>query len=95
MKHIIKSVLDDLKAQDYREGFNDGVIYRVRDAIAREDQELARRFWSLACNFPNREAIIKEFMDDDESLYEYYLEVEEMSMGPGAFVMPSWGTYGT
>ena len=96
MKDLIVSVLIDLKNKNYREGFTDTVLHHVVNAIREVDMEKGNRFWSYGCMLPyDKKKMIDEFMDGDESVFALYEEVEKISKGDGAFVMPEWGIRGT
>lgn len=84
MKDFV-SILNNLKKQEYREGFNDSVLSILRDEL--NDRDL----WSNVCCGRGKKYITETYGDDAYSLYE---EVTNLSK-QGAFVMPSWGTKGT
>ena len=93
---IIKETLIRLKNSDYREGFNDSVASHIRQALYEgQSVDAGNKFWSDFCNVSKRHP--KDSLIDlvGQDVYDLYLEVEESSNGPGAFKMPSWGTYGT
>lgn len=90
---VIANVLRDLDAAEYRQGFNDSVLSYCRDALIDFDGS-GSEFWSLMLRSNRDEALIK-FMDNDKDLLNYFDEVDTKAAGPGAFVMPHWGTRGT
>ena len=95
---IIKRVCNELIAADFCNGFEDSVIHRVRDAIAAEQgEEAARMFWSDFCCFVkgNTRKIEQLLEVIDQEAIDLYLKADELANGPGAFVMPEWGTRGT
>lgn len=95
---IIKRVCNELIAADFRDGFEDSVIHRVRAAIAAEQgEDAARKFWSDFCCFIRRDVRKAEKLLEvvDQEAIDIYLDACDVASGPGAFQMPSWGTYGT
>lgn len=90
---VIADTLKELHEQDYRFGFNDSVLSHCCDAL-NEFDDSGRVFWSHLC-CGRRQSALEDFMDSDKDLLDYYDEVEKISSGHGAFVMPHWGTRGT
>jgi len=92
-RDVILNVLNGLKAQDFREGFEDTVLYRVCRALGnhRERGTPSSELWNAEC-CGREEYIAETYGEDVDALFR---EVKAMASGEGAFVMPSWGTYGT
>lgn len=90
---VIANKLDELQENDYRNGFNDCVLGYCRDALNEFDGS-GEEFWSAVCCNRMSE-VLREFMDSDQALMDYFDEVSTMAKGPGAFEMPAWGTKGT
>jgi hypothetical protein len=88
---IIIKTCDDLIEADYREGFNDGVIYRIRQNLRDAGYNAeATKFWSNFCCFADYkvESLMKEWGAD---VVEAYGEAYKLSRGEGRFEMPYWG----
>lgn len=93
----IRQKLEDLQSADFRDGFEDTVLHRVCQAVGEN------HYWDLWSDAavishlsPSRkEKLISVWFDDDESILDLWLDVEEQASGKGSFQMPSWGTYGT
>lgn len=95
---IIKRVCSELIAADFRNGFEDSVTHRVRAAIAAEQgEEAACKYWSDFCCFVRRDTRKATQLLEiiDQEAIDLYLKADDLSRGPGAFKMPSWGTNGT
>lgn len=91
---IIRNTLNQLIEQDYREGFEDGVIYRVRAALEEFDGS-GKEFWSYMCSISQRKHAFTEFFNSDQDLWDLYYSTEKMSKGPGSYVPHPRETYGT
>ena len=91
--NVIAETIKALDEQDYRNGFNDSVLSYCRDALNEFDGS-GKEFWSHMCCGRRKEAY-EQFMGNDKELIDYYQQVEQQAEGPGAFVMPEWGTRGT
>ena len=89
----LREMLMELLVQDYRAGFEDSVLHRSRDLIAEyEGSQAARDFWQGAL-LPGGDEFLLETLGP--GTYAVYLQVKAIESKEGAFVMPSWGTYGT
>ena len=94
---ILKTRLESLKAENFRNGFNHTFEMELCKVLP---IELADSFWSDSINFSAKGdrakiAFMNKWLDGNHSLLELFEEVAEMSKGKGSFEMPSWGTYGT
>ena len=88
---IIVKTCDDLIEADYREGFNDGVIYRVRQSLGDSGYNTeAMSFWNDFCCFS--EYKIPALADKwGEDVVESFAMAYKLSRGEGRFEMPEWG----
>jgi len=84
-KDIIRNTVTDLIDQDYREGFNDGVIIRVTAALDEFDGS-GSQFWNHMLLGRKNEAF-EQFFGSDADLWDLYAHAEKISKGPGAFVI--------
>jgi len=82
---VIRKTVTDLIDRDYREGFNDGVIFRVTAAL-NEFDDSGKLFWSQMLT-GKKDKAFEEFFGSDASLWDLYIRAEEISKGPGAFVI--------
>lgn len=89
----VRRLLLDLRSIDFKNGFEDTVIQRVRDCIATHDQFLAKKFWSMACSGLYEE-LTTEIFNGDKNLTYLYCSVDKYARQNG-FQMPTWGTRGT
>jgi hypothetical protein len=92
-KEKVLAVLNDLKAQDFRNGFEDTVLQRVCRALGNQYERgtPASDLWNAEC-CGSGDYVAATYGEEVGALYR---EVKEMANGKGCFVMPSWGTYGT
>jgi hypothetical protein len=90
---VIADTLRKLHIEDYRETFRDSVLSLCRAALDDFDAS-GREFWNAMCCGRQADAL-REFMDNDQDLMDYYIEVCNIASGPGSFMMPEWGTRGT
>lgn len=88
---IIIDTCQDLIDSDFRNGFEDTVLYRVREALmdAGYSKE-AFDFWCDFCVFYEKKALrLAEKWGQD--IVEVYGQAHNMAKGQGCFVMPEWG----
>jgi len=88
---IIINTCEDLIDSDYREGFNDGVIFRVRQALYDAGYSTeAMNFWNDFCCFSDYkiESLCGKWGEDVVSTFA---SAHKLSRGEGRFVMPEWG----
>ena len=90
---VIANKLKQLDIREYRMGFNDGVLNECREALNEFDGS-GDVFWNKMLT-SNKDFATANYFDNDQDLLDYFTEVDEKSRGPGAFVMPQWGTKGT
>lgn len=102
IEEICTPVLTKLIAEEYRAGFEDGVLERCRNAIdAATDDEVdgdqARMFWSAGCcgdlDVHHRKSWAR--MGFTEEFMDLFQRAKEEERKEGCFVMPAWGTKGT
>lgn len=92
-REIILNKLNELKAKDYRVGFDDSVLNQICNAIGNKYErgtEASELWTKICCGY--RTYIAETYGQDVQDLYN---DVDKMSHKEGAFVMPDWGTYGT
>ena len=82
---IIRNTVNELIERDYRTGFEDTVLHRVRSALNEFDGS-GINFWNAMLS-SRIDTAMEEFFDFDMQLFELYEYAEEMSKGPGRFVM--------
>lgn len=88
---IIEKTCQDLIDSDYREGFNDGVIFRVRSALYDAGYSTeAMNFWNDFCCFYDDKipSLIEKWGED---VVTVFATAHKLSRGEGRFVMPEWG----
>lgn len=91
-RDVIATVITELKAVNFVDGFENTVKQRIRNALNENNPGQGKVFWNHVCTNPAR--ALEPCFDNDESLFDEYVEFEKHARENG-FQMPEWGTYGT